>query len=547
MNILDDSGDPKYTDFFRDQISSKSIVRGLNLELADNVQSYNFSVGPTQIHKPLLSNWVAKIKILTNADIQPLLASDIAPSINMALNGWQYIHYYANQQKIDELSEHVAEVSAIRTRLEKSKSWFDSFGKNQMWDSKFRKRQNKIISDAPADESQAEVLPSNTLDLPDVPNITFAAGNNLTIGAPAAGTSLITLVNGTLTHASSPIKVGDLITFNNATHGNNGRTVSVNSITAATTFIVSPALAAHVATAYVAGDVTIIRKSNATVNIVRNEDVLQQDGKNRIEIQFKMPLGICYVDEMPPGDYEFRIRGFTKSEFAKRLINSIAANKSLTTNFKIEIEDFYYYPYIGESPTRIDNTEIIKTFKCYQAQKKKVLSSNNQLQFTMPSNLHALGFGLMDNRIGSDTRYNPSVFRVATPGFVLGEERKIIYYQLRYAGKYKPEPAQLDEFSIAANNQALYFVQSYEDTHKNSGSYYYEGAGETFDDYMLRGPLYFWQWPRDKNSYATEARLDIKFSGADISNMDAVMFCCFYREIKLTIQDGKITSVERSD
>ena len=546
MNILDENGDPKYTGLLRDQVSSKSIVRGSSLQIADNVQSYNFNIGPTQVHKPLLSNWVMKIKILTAAGLQPVEASDLAPSINMALNGWQYIHYYANQTKIDEISEHVAEVAAIRTRLEKSKSWYDSFGRNQFWDSKFRKRQNKIISDAPADELTSNVLPHSSSDLAAVPNITFAVGDNVTIANGAtAGESLITLANATLTNTT--VQTGDILVFNNATHGNNGAVVTIRAQTADTTLQVSPRIVANGATAYVAGDITIIKRSPPIVSIVRNEEVLQQDAKNRLEIQFKMPLGISYVDEMPPGEYEWRLRGFTKTEFAKRLINSVDANKALTTDFTLEIEDFYYYPYIMENPVRNDNTEIVKTFKCYHAQKKKVLSSNNQLQFTMPSNLHSLGFGLMDNRIGADSRYSPSVFRVGTAGNVLGEEKKVTYYQLRYANMYKPEPSQLDEFSSAANNQALFFVQSYEDTHKNAGTYFYEGCGETYDDYILRGPLYYWQWPRDKNTYATEARLDIKFTDATITNMDAVMFCCFYREIKLSIQGGKIVNVERSD
>ncbi len=554
MHIVDRQGNPRYTNMMRDEVTTKSVVRGTTGEISNNVQSFTFSVGAHQKWKPELSEWVLRVQITDNLGAQLNLAGDISPAINCALNGWQYIHFYGGGQKLDELSEHVAEVASIRTRLEKSKSWFDSVGKVQYWDSSFALRQNILAADAP--QMTDSIATITQTELTAIVGITFAVGDAVTvIDGAIAGQSNIDFANGTLD--ASQLRVGDRLRFNNATHGNAGVecTVVSSGVAAADQAQVSPRIAPHGATAYALGDITVLRTIETTTTL-NNLNVLPvYNSRDDLEIQFKLPLGISYLDEMPPGEYEWRLRGFSFTEFSKRFIESLNADKAVgaANDFLINVVDMYYYPYIVECPVRMDDGIVTKTFKCYEAQKKKILSSNNQLQFTVRGNSSALGFGLQDGRVGSDSRYSPSRMRAFNDAGILGGgplgqagrmDTKLGYYQIRYANRYKPEPSQQDNLTDARSNR---IVQSYIDTFKNSGSYYYEGSMETLDDFIQRGPLYYWQWPRDKNTYATEARVDLRFSaGIDPqSNVFCVFFFSYYKTIKITIKDGKIISVEK--
>lgn len=554
MKLKDTSGMPRYTNLMRDEISSKSIVRGYAGEIANNVQSFTFTVGPTQRWKPLLSEWILRLEITLNNGNQLAVANDIAPAVNLALNGWQYIHLYAGNQKIDELSEYVAEVSAIRTRLEKSKAWFDSLGKQQYWESDFALRQNTITVDGVVPD---QIIDSTApIDLIAADGITFAVGDDLTIAnAATAGESVITLENGALLANNSPLKPGDVLTFNNATHVNAGVTCTVVRISAADTFEVSRRITAHIATPYVAGDVTLFpSKTLSTITASQISAIPQYINRDKIEIPFKLPLGACYLDEMPTGEYEFRLRGFSYTSFAKRLIESINADKTVGVDFRINIKDMYYYPYIVEAPTRIDSGTVIKTFKCYEAQKKKILTGNNNLQFSIKGNSSAIGFTLQDGRAGDNSLYSPSLMRAFNAAGIVPNggglsdanryDTKISYYQIKYANRFKPEPAQQDSLEA----RTLQIVQSYYDTYKNSGAYYYEGACESLDDFVRKGGIYFWNFPRDKNTFSSEARIDLRFTdGANIGdNVFCVMFFCYYRTIKLTIRDGKIVGVTKN-
>jgi hypothetical protein len=554
MELFTSQGLPKYTNLKRDEISSKSIVRGVENEISKNVQSFNFSVGPYELWKPRLSHWVMRFSIEAANGVQLNIVNDIAPALNAACNWIQYAHFYANNQKIDELSEHVGEVAAIRTRLEKSKSWFDSIGKTQIWDTNFKIRQNIISGDAPTG-NDAALSNYNVADLVTIPNIGTAVGDNVTIANGAlAGTSRITLANGTI--ADARISPGDFLTFNNGNHGNAGITVRIISISGATTIEVGPRLVANAATPYVAGDITVAYISNppASVEQYVGSTIPSYNARDNIEIPFKLPLGICYLDDLGPGDFEFRIRGFSANEFKKRLVEHLNSNVD-PANFRINVQDFYYYPYIVETDQRMDDVEITKTFKCYQAQKKKILANSNQLQYTINSNASAVGFGLQDNRVGSNSqRISASkLVSYADGGGAFNQQihKALRYYQIRYANKYIPEPSQQDNFY---NDRTSNLAQSYIDTYKNSGALYLEGGMESYSDYLDRGPIYFWQMPRDKNTYATECRLDLRFVDAiggnniDFStiNTDAVLFWTYFKTVRFTVKEGKIVGIVRS-
>jgi len=549
--LLYSGGVPKYTSLMRDEVNSQSIVRGSTGEISKNIQSFYFSVGPTQRWKPVFSTWCMRISITAVGGGQLASAANIAPALNFPLNCWQFMHFYAGGKKIDEISEHVAEVSSLRTRLERSKAWYDSMGKQQYWDSSFKLRQNTIISDAP-DGNDALVIKASA-DITLVNGITFAVANNVTIANGAlAGQSTITLAAGTL--LGCDLSVGDQLIFLSATHGNQGATVRIKAISNDTQLQVSPRIAVNGVTPYVLGDINSIIDTASTSTLANMNVLPVYNGKDTIEIQFRLPLGIEYLDEMPPGDYEYRFRGFSYSEFSKRIIESLAADKVIGANFELNVIDMYYYPYLVETDSRIDDTVIVKTIKCYEAQKRKVLSNSNQLQFTIKGNASALGFAIQDSRIGNDSQYSPGKmvsYTLAGPDaggnpMLNRIDTQLSYYQIRYAGRYLPEPAQQDEFSGRVNR----LVQSYQDTHKNGGGFFYEGGVETYDDFLTRGPFYFWQFPRDKNSYATEARVDIRFNNAvnanDLNNANCLFFFCYYKTIRMTISNGKIVAVDQS-
>ena len=565
MYLVDQEGNPKYTKITRNRINSKSTLLGLNGAIANNTHSYPFPVGPYERWIPLLSEWKVVYRLASNAGGPPRnqLASNagICPSMNNMLNVWQNVKCYANDILLDEMNEGIAECAAVRDRLWKSKSWFDTVGKTRMWDSSEITRRNYIVNDAPLQNN-------NLASLTIVAELYGAAGYNIGIGAGGVGNAF-TIVN--LGNASSTItwqqnnaagvagqalpgnlpnfiSPGDRFTFGGVEYTVTGVLADAMEI--------SPRIGAAAAANTALGQFTNIKKIVPIANLDYN--VSSYNRKDVQEQYFKFPLGIEYVNqEMPPANYRFDFKGYTYQEFAKRFIESTIAvgDRTVGVNFSIDILELYYFPYIVEVPERLDDGEVIRTFKCLESQKKHIISDRNQISFSVKSNSTELGFCLQDGRAGINSVFSPSIFRIYNgAGLPVDKslndannvDKKLSYYSIKYGNQTKPVPAQEDDLNDA---RSLRVVQSYIETFKNSGAYYYEGGMESLNDHLLRGRIFWHLFPRDKNMYSSTAQLICNFTGIVANDLDtafAILFCAFYRTIKMTIQNGQVVNVDRN-
>ena len=547
--LFDEKGNPRYTNLGRNEIPTKSVFVGLigeTGEIAKRTHEFHINVGAYERWKPSMSRFIAEVKFRQGAaDAKLTTASNIAVAKNCMNNPWQYVYLYAGKNIIDGVKENYGEVSQVKTRLEKSNTWFKTYGRLNFWDLSFKERQNLITSDPPDFDDDISTQTSNTIESLD--NITNITGLEIADGAVAAQ-SLLTFVGTTLT--ATNLRVGDLILFNNATHGNNGVTAMIMGITNNLNLQVSPRIAvsngaggAGNPVAYVAGDINVIQTRISNIELQDYSNLPLYNSRNTIQIPFKLALGTSDLDEMPPGEYRYKFKGYDKTQFARLLIESTGDSKDPGNagDFDIDVIDWYYLPYIVESPERMDNVSVPITFKCYAVDKRKVLTKNEKLQFTIDANADSIGFGLMDSRIGSSSLVSVSkmIAYNGVPADITRVDHKIIKYQIKYASKIIPLEPQEDNYGTDVNQS----TSSYTDSFLMSGGYFYDGTNESYDEWLRNGRLFYHQLPRDKNSYATEAQLNLNLFTDPGNTAECCLFWTFYKSLKLNLKDGKIISI----
>ena len=566
MDILTKDGLPKYTSMRRGEIGTNTVITGANMDISANIHEFPFTIQPFERWKPLLSEWVVRFSLKANDNATQLVkADDITLSMNAFLNPWQYITFCAGGREIEKCTD-VPQISALRTRLEKSKAWFDSVGKSRYWDVSFQERQNIFIADAPNPDQQLLSEEFIIQDLYSNYNIAIGlAGNEITI-ADVANTESVSLVQfdvGALVGApalpgnlNAVVNVGDEFTLGPAWNvadeiGIKIRVLSVG----ANTMNVTPRLGGQAPYSPLALLMFINQKRtvdvNATIGDVNITNVT--NSKDRRECCFKTPLGISYTDEMPPGKYAFKMRGYSIQEFGKRLIESRIADKTVGTStvggdYRIDIKEFFYQPYIVQSDKRMDdNPNYKKTVKMYELKKKKIKSDSEDLEFTIAGKANAIGFVLQDGRVGSQSLYSSSVFKAYDNIGIVGGLRidnNLKQYQIKYSGLTIPEVAQEDNIYDPRTNQC---TQSWIETYKNSGAYYYEGGMETEAQFLQRGNIWYWQVPRDQNSYATDLTMKLRFQGDVGLHMNCILFYTYYKTFQMEIKNGSIKSVKLGD
>ena len=110
---------------------------------------------------------------LTRADDTQLHEGDnVAPNMGLCSNLFQKMKFKMNDKDITEISEHCAEIDALKTRLSKPREWLKTIGtETNWWEHSFEKRRNAMIGAGynlddlfyvPAELGQ---FPNNTIDL----------------------------------------------------------------------------------------------------------------------------------------------------------------------------------------------------------------------------------------------------------------------------------------------------------------------------------------------------------------------------------------------
>lgn len=507
---------PSIDELGENELNSLAISCQRNIsdgKFSAGIQDFVFNIHGTQRWCPSKSYFRVKMKLSVDGAgaQQPAIADSLAFAENAVSNLYSNCFAYVGNVDISSITQFVGQAGMLRHRLSKPKSWLDSIGKTAyLLDSNLNNRINSVAADGKT---------NNPLDVSEIPVVELktSAADGLTIN-PAATFTLVT-ASGVYTYAGiaggapdlrTVLSVGDILR-------DTGRPLNshmvVTSITDATHFVVT---GSGINGAVTGANMTI--KKSVNLN------------KNEVVVLFQPPIGLFSTDSvLPAGSYKMSLQPRS---------NTIGGVQSLTkTNagFNLDVSEIQFFMSVFRTEKEFDNGEYYLGLEEFNIQQKSVSPAGGQTShnFTVPASTIGIGVFAQSISAGTTALVPPSVFNDETKS--LNDLRHI---QLTYANISKPQTDFDSEFSTTSQMM----TQRYIDTQIHSGLYHL--SSETFDDWLARGPLYYYSWIKSANDRSTELQLTATYNNSPVNN--AIFVASIYRTlIKVVVSSGYVVSVQK--
>jgi hypothetical protein len=461
---------------------------------------------------------------LSRADGALLTTNDgIAPNMGLMANLYQSMEFRINDKTVSRISDYVPQIDALETRLSKSKAWLEGVGNStNWWEDEFKNRQFEVVADPQV--VQVEEVKSR-----------------FELGVGAAQTIAVAVDTGVITQAVAVTDWNTLFQPGDEIEIDAGGAIGtvryrVSNIIGADTMQLNNLKGI----AIVAG-VYIWRR----VRMVADE---RPRGIKTFEMTWQPPLSIFKVGHaLPSGRYELVLNPQTASQFRKRAIESLLADKNRSPDatvrlneFKFEVVDMYLYTATVDGPRADDITYLLdlEQTRC-QVDVVEPGGAFGQKNFDVSPSTYALTTAFQDQRAGNNTLYSASKFKI---GAEAEEELKLNRMFINYAGQNRPQPDADPTF--VANND--YTVQRYVDSQLYSGAYFDTGGAETIKEFHERGSYYYFSWPRDGTDRSTRVNVHFGFTGA-IANGRVLLFDHSKQVARVRVQDGHVVDVQVED
>ena len=272
----------------------------------------------------------------------------------------------------------------------------------------------------------------------------------------------------------------------------------------------------------------------------RKANLVATRAVNEFELIWTPPLSIFHINHnLPSGEYELSLTPKSLNEIYKSVIES-RVDAVHGTAFRFSVEDVtLYVPYVN-GPVSANSKYILDLYesRCQIGQISSSTSTQQQ-NFEVSPNTASLTVALQDNRVGTNSIYSPTKFRIDAKEDVLtGKELLMTRLFVNYANQVKPVSGDVSfEFKTGKD----YLVQRYYDNLINSGLSFH-GDVETLQEYVNRGPLYHFSWPRDGRNNDTRAQVNFQMS-ADSSQGNLLLFDYFQRVFQITVKNSRVRSV----
>ncbi len=487
-----------------------------NNYFTQGTQDFMFSVAGNQKWSPSRSYFRARATLQVTDDNtanpvvwrNPVESDGIAFAEGFMNNVYSNAYCFASSVDISSLTQFCGQASMLKHRLTKSKPWLDSIGKTHFLNADFSDRVALTASDGTSGlVNISETKTWEQLGLQDTDTITCAV-NQLTVETATA----------------VDFKVGDVI----ETYGHR-LTIEVVSKTAqGYDLTVTPK-------APIAG--VEVAKANGFTRIRYIKH--SEHGFNSVETIFQPPIGIFSTDSaMPSGSY--RISLVPKSD----LLSAVETKAPLPAKkeFKVSIDSLYFFMSVFRSETSFDNGTYYLSLDEMNISTKTLNQGmgQNSLNFTIPSSTIGIGAFVQDVGAGTNSVVPPSKFKSSD-----SSSDAIKTIQITYSNVSKPVQNFDSDLSVSvnpANASKQYLTQRYIDSAINSELYHV--SCETFDDYLTRGPIYYYSWIRSADDRSTEAQLQCTFN--NLQGTNNIFLTAIYRNlIKISVENGLITSVAK--
>ncbi len=505
----------------------------------------------------------------------PQISDDIAPNMSLMANLFQSAEFRIADKTVSRVGDYMAQVDALDERLSKSKAWLDSVGKLNWMQPEHAERMNEIVLDG---ENEAKYHNPSGVGT-GVQDMGFSANDNqFSWDEGLERISFVVNAGGAIDIQSTGTQQlfpGDYI------QGNVGAVAGylwrVREVTAALTCnaeLISAPAAGNVDIAVIVLATAAFAVDNFT--FFRNSESYDNENtrRNGFEMIWQPPLSIFKVKHaMPAGKYEIVLNPQQISQFQKRAIESVLADKtqiatpSLADQIEFSVDNMYLYLSTVEGP-RMDDLTYFLDLEQTRAQTDDIQSGTglSQRNFDVSPSTFALTLAFQDFTAGTDSRFSASKFKIrqndaipparatASNGLDLTLNRMFI----QYAGQNKPQPdsdpkySQATDVAGSAGDGDNFLSQRYADSILYSGGYFDSGGSETEEDWRKRGPYYYFAWPRDGVSESTRVNVNYEFSSSVVATVNGnantrvgrVFLFDHHKQMALiTVKDGRVTDV----
>jgi hypothetical protein len=491
--------------------------------------SFKFSMSGQKHWIPNKSYLRTRVKLTKNlAGDQLDLSDNVAPTMAMTGCLFQSAEFRMGDKTVSRVSDNLAQVDALETRLNKSKSWLDGAGaSSNFWQEDFQTRQNDVVVN-PSGVNVSTSTGRIELGYTALTQVAIVAATNvLTFSVATAPDATVVFQNGDVIEIEAPT---GLVRYN-----------VVNRPSATTLKLDAYAGLADI----VAGAYVFRRIRNSIVN---------NDARKvkQFETIWQPPLSIFKVGKaLPSGKYELVLNPQTAQNLQKAVIESIGADKvsgNVGADYLVEIVSMYLYIETVYGP-RGDNLQYILDLEQCRSQSDSITGNSLvQKQFDVSPSTVALTVCYQDARAGLDTRVSPTKFKSYNVALDTAVETKLDRFFLQYAGKNYPS-IDSDEVLNGAE-QKDWTTQRYVEAQLYSGAWFDTGSAESANDYKNRGFYIHYKTPRDSTDRSTRVSVNSQFSSmsiADTANLKVLLFDHSKQLARVTVEEGQITNLQIED
>lgn len=525
------------TDYQWQEVTCQRAVGGDNF--VRGVMEFPWSVGPPTAWCPGLSYFKAEVEILADAGVAPAIHHGIALAEGAMNNAFVQANFYAGNVSASSIVSLLPVAAQAKVRTNAQGAWQETIGKGA-WG------YNPSLAERIADVSTSSAVPGGvgTVGLSGLDDGREVIYRPLDPAAPyvanayAAATMVVTTAAGVSTATTIPPML--------FTAADVGATLVVQGI--------------HYTVTSTAGATAVVSTGAAspgTTNdwyMIKREVHRSTQTRNRVQVCFQPPIGIMdYKGLLGAGNYRFQLSpnvNFQQSAVETNNPDPAFVPGNVVNTYKFNVLDVRLY--VATVKMRIpDETQTIH-LKEYQVMSRTMNSKQQVLNFAVPSSTVSLHVMLQDQTAGTSAYSPPSRFTVAN-----GSDLNLERIQLSYSGTTKPSTPWLTQFSYdGAQSRTAFLQQFYEqnlienrlDSH----------SAETFDAFLMRGPLYSFRYDRDAEDRSTEVQLQIAYRdpvegsapgtpGAFAANPQLVLIAVYDRTVQITHEGGLITAVRALD
>ncbi len=501
----------------------------------------------------------------------PLVLDDrIAVNMGAASCLFSKQQYKINDKTISEISEHVAQVDAIKTRLRRSGRWLETTGANlNCWGANVQERLRKTSRDGHKDgdinlytsltsqETVAQTAPSIIDNAADTVAFDYDngnagessfdfvdnAGNNLRFGTRVGSVGEFTPTVAELNITN--LRPGDVVSYviqNKQYQGTILRFRSVGADNAGVNRIIITRHQVNI----VLGDVGAANiDASALATALQLRKVLNPLAKDRqvknFSLIYQPPLSIFGVSHAIPGSskHEIDLVPFSDTVYQKNFIESLFSDKVHTTDganndFRFKVTNMLFYAARCDGPI-VEKDEFFLDLEETRAQIATITSaSRTQFSLDISPATHAITIAFQDESVENNTLFSQSKFKIKNE-----DELKLTNFYVRYSGIQKPQPDYRPVYDEVSNTDRL--VEQYGRSVLYNGSYY-DSSTETLEQYRERGIYLHWPWPKTGTDRETRVYVSTQFSSLT-GQPRLVLFNHFNKVCILKYENGSLSQV----